>query len=117
MSIQVEAVGSSSAFGRLLGLEIHQVGNGEAVLGLSMHDGLRNLHGKLHGGALFSLIDTAMGQASHSPGDGSPASSGLCHQPLAESARLACGRSNAASCEAAFPSPYWGDCRVKESTS
>ena len=72
MSIQVEAVGSSSAFGRLLGLEIHQVGNGEAVLGLSMHDGLRNLHGKLHGGALFSLIDTAMGQASHSLGDGSP---------------------------------------------
>ena len=37
-----------------------------------MHDGLRNLHGKLHGGALFSLIDTAMGQASHSLGDGSP---------------------------------------------
>lgn len=72
MSIQVEAVGNSSAFGRLLGLEIHQVGNGEAVLGLSMHDGLRNLHGKLHGGALFSLIDTAMGQASHSLGDGSP---------------------------------------------
>ena len=49
MSIQVEAVGNSSAFGRLLGLEIHQVGNGEAVLGLTMHDGLRNLHGKLHG--------------------------------------------------------------------
>ena len=31
MSIQVEAVGSSSAFGRLLGLEIHKVGNGEAT--------------------------------------------------------------------------------------
>ena len=74
MSIQVEAVGNSSAFGRLLGLEIHQVGNGEAVLGLTMHDGLRNLHGKLHGGALFSLIDTAMGQASHSLGDGGPSS-------------------------------------------
>ena len=74
MSIQVEAVGNSSAFGRLLGLEIHQVGNGEAVLSLSMHDGLRNLHGKLHGGALFSLIDTAMGQASHSLGDGGPSS-------------------------------------------
>lgn len=70
MSIQVEAVGQSSAFGRLLGLEIHTVGNGEALLGLTMHDGLRNLHGKLHGGALFSLIDTAMGQASHSLSNG-----------------------------------------------
>lgn len=72
MSIQVEAVGQSSAFGRLLGLEIHTVGNGEALLGLTMHDGLRNLHGKLHGGALFSLIDAAMGQASHSLNGGVP---------------------------------------------
>lgn len=74
MSMQVEAVGNSSAFGRLLGLEIHQVGNGEAVLGLTMHDGLRNLHGKLHGGALFSLIDSAMGQASLSLNGGKPSS-------------------------------------------
>ncbi|MCQ4308543.1 PaaI family thioesterase [Pseudomonas stutzeri] len=72
MSIQVEAVGNSSAFGRLLGLEIHKVENGEAQLGLTVHDGLRNLHGKLHGGALFSLIDTAMGQASHSLNGGLP---------------------------------------------
>ena len=69
---EVEAVGSSSAFGRLLGLEIVQVANGEALLRLAMHDGLRNLHGKLHGGALFSLIDTAMGQASHSLNGGEP---------------------------------------------
>lgn len=72
MSVKVEAIGSSSAFGRLLGLEILKAEGGEAILSLKMHDGLRNLHGKLHGGALFSLIDTAMGQASHSLGDGSP---------------------------------------------
>ncbi|MFG3693663.1 PaaI family thioesterase [Stutzerimonas stutzeri] len=72
MSAKAEAVGSSSAFGRLLGLEILKAEGGEAILSLKMHDGLRNLHGKLHGGALFSLIDTAMGQASHSLGDGSP---------------------------------------------
>ena len=59
---EVEAVGSSSAFGRLLGLEIVKAENGEAVLRLEMHDGLRNLHGKLHGGALFSLIDTGPGE-------------------------------------------------------
>lgn len=72
MSVKVEAIGSSSAFGRLLGLEILKAEGGEAILSLEMHDGLRNLHGKLHGGALFSLIDTAMGQASHSLADGSP---------------------------------------------
>ncbi|WP_407293601.1 PaaI family thioesterase [Stutzerimonas zhaodongensis] len=69
---EVEAVGSSSAFGRLLGLEILKAEKGEASLRLEMHDGLRNLHGKLHGGALFSLIDTAMGQASHSLNGGEP---------------------------------------------
>ena len=67
-------VGASSAFSRLLGLEIIKAADGEALLRLVMHDGLRNLHGKLHGGALFSLIDTAMGQASHSLGDGGPSS-------------------------------------------
>ncbi|MFC3607680.1 PaaI family thioesterase [Stutzerimonas tarimensis] len=65
-------VGRSSAFGRLLGLRIVSCGDGEAVVLMAMHDGLRNLHGKLHGGALFSLIDTAMGQASHSFDDGAP---------------------------------------------
>ena len=74
MSAQDEAVGKSSAFGRLLGLQILAVENGEALLRMGMHDGLRNLHGKLHGGALFSLIDTAMGQASHSLFDGAPGS-------------------------------------------
>ncbi|MFV9681982.1 PaaI family thioesterase [Pseudomonas sp. NY15367] len=66
--------GASSAFSRLLGLEILQVGGGEARVRLTLTDELRNLHGKLHGGALFSLIDTAMGQASHSLGDGGPSS-------------------------------------------
>src|SRR5690606_41297263 len=59
-------VGTASAFSRLLGLEFLQVGGGEARVRLTLTDELRNLHGKLHGGALFSLIDTAMGQASHS---------------------------------------------------
>ena len=67
MSQSVDEIGKSSAFGRLLGLQIVKAEAGEAIIALSMHDGLRNLHGKLHGGALFSLIDTAMGQASHSP--------------------------------------------------
>lgn len=70
MSTQ-DKIGNSSAFSRLLGLDILQVGGGEARVRLTVNDDLRNLHGKLHGGALFSLIDTAMGQASHSLTDGS----------------------------------------------
>lgn len=71
---EADSVGASSAFARLLGLELLQVGGGEARVRLTLTDDLRNLHGKLHGGALFSLIDTAMGQASHSLGDGGPSS-------------------------------------------
>lgn len=72
MSAQPEAVGSSSAFGRLLGLNIVRVENGEAEIHMSMKEDLKNLHGKLHGGALFSLIDTTLGQASHSLSGGVP---------------------------------------------
>jgi len=67
-------VGASSAFSRLLGLEILQAGGGEARGAISQPI-CGNVHQhKLHGGALFSLIDTAMGQASHSLGDGGPSS-------------------------------------------
>ncbi|CAD5105815.1 PaaI family thioesterase [Zestomonas carbonaria] len=65
---------AGSAFSRLLGLETIQAGDGRAEVRMTMHDGLRNVHGKLHGGALFSLIDTAMGQACHSLTDGVPVS-------------------------------------------
>ena len=74
MSLQKESIGASSAFGRLLGLRIVRVENGEAEIHMSMKDELTNLHGKLHGGALFSLIDTTLGQASHSLTEGTPSS-------------------------------------------
>ncbi|MCY1279763.1 hypothetical protein D9M70_285280 [compost metagenome] len=63
-----------SAFSRLLGLRITQAEGGRAEVHMTMHDGLRNVRDKLHGGALFSLIDTAMGQACHSLTDGVPVS-------------------------------------------
>lgn len=69
-----EQIGRSSAFGRLLGLEIVSVGDGEAVLRLPVREDLLNLHGKLHGGVMFSLLDIAMGQASHSLLGGQPGS-------------------------------------------
>ncbi|TWI57304.1 acyl-CoA thioesterase [Pseudomonas duriflava] len=62
--------GKDSAFSQLLGMRIHKAENGESEVHMSMQDKLLNLHGKMHGGAVFSLIDTALGQASHSLFDG-----------------------------------------------
>jgi acyl-CoA thioesterase len=61
-----EKVTDSSAFSRLLGMEFLEVSSGNAVMRMMMTDDLRNRAGKLHGGALFSLIDSAMGFASKS---------------------------------------------------
>jgi uncharacterized protein (TIGR00369 family) len=59
-------VGKDSNFSRLLGIRIERAENGEAVLRMAMQEQMLNLHGRMHGGALYSLIDTALGQASHS---------------------------------------------------
>ena len=59
-------VGQDSNFSKLLGMTIDKAENGEAQVRMSMQEHLLNLHGRMHGGALFSLIDTALGQASHS---------------------------------------------------
>jgi acyl-CoA thioesterase len=66
--------GNDSAFSQLLGMRILKAEGGESEVRMSMQDKLLNLHGKMHGGALFSLIDTALGQASHSVFDGKPGS-------------------------------------------
>lgn len=59
-------VGKDSNFSRLLGIRILRAENGEAELHMAMQEQMLNLHGRMHGGALYSLIDTALGQASHS---------------------------------------------------
>ena len=63
---QQTAIGQSSNFSTLLGMTIDRAENGEAQVRMSMQEQLLNLHGRMHGGALFSLIDTTLGQASHS---------------------------------------------------
>ena len=60
------AVGQNSNFSKLLGIVIDKAERGEALARMSMQEQLLNLHGRMHGGALFSLIDTTLGQASHS---------------------------------------------------
>ena len=59
-------VGKDSNFSRLLGIRILRAENGEAELRMAMQEQMLNLLGRMHGGALYSLIDTALGQASHS---------------------------------------------------
>jgi len=53
----------SSAFNNLLGAELLRLENGQADVLLRLRPELRNRGGKLHGGALFTLVDIAMGLA------------------------------------------------------
>ena len=52
-----------SPFSRLLGCEVIRQHDGEAEVRLALQDDLRNRAGLLHGGAIFSLVDIAMGLA------------------------------------------------------
>lgn len=46
-------------FGRLLGMEVVEVGPGNALVSMAARPDLGNIFGSTHGGALFSLIDEA----------------------------------------------------------
>lgn len=52
-----------SAFSELLGCRLQRLDKGVAEVTLTLAPQLRNRAGKLHGGAMFSLVDTAMGLA------------------------------------------------------
>ncbi len=50
----------------LLGIELHEAEPGRAVLRLPVSEQLHQSFGQLHGGAIFTLADTASGRAAHS---------------------------------------------------
>jgi len=52
-----------SAFSENIGLEPVRLGDGEAEVSLKMAEHLRNRGNVMHGGAIFSLMDVAMGLA------------------------------------------------------
>ncbi|NBA97225.1 PaaI family thioesterase [Pseudomonas sp. R5(2019)] len=52
-----------SAFSQLLGCRLQRLDEGVAEVAMDLAPELRNRGGKLHGGALFSLVDIAMGLA------------------------------------------------------
>jgi uncharacterized protein (TIGR00369 family) len=55
-----------SPLSQLLGLEILEAEPGRAVLRLPFSEDLRQSFGQLHGGAIFTLADSAAGRAAHS---------------------------------------------------
>lgn len=52
-----------SAFSQLLGCRLQRLEEGVAEVALALEPHLRNRGGFLHGGAIFSLVDIAMGLA------------------------------------------------------
>jgi acyl-CoA thioesterase len=58
-----EADAAMMPFGNTLGFEVERVVSGEAVVVMPCRQKLHNIFGYTHGGAIFSLADTAMGLA------------------------------------------------------
>lgn len=54
---------SRSPYSDLLGCQVQRVEHGQAEVSLLLQPRLRNRGGNLHGGAIFSLVDVAMGLA------------------------------------------------------
>lgn len=59
---------SRDTFARHSGIECIKVGPGSARVRMEIGDRHRNSHGTVHGGALFTLADTAFALASNSEG-------------------------------------------------
>lgn len=57
---RVERALDSVPFARLLGIQLESVVAGHAVLSLPVRDDHKQNHGVVHGGAIASLIDSAM---------------------------------------------------------
>lgn len=54
---------TNNHFPRLLGIELDSIGDGNATLSLEVTEKLLQLQGVMHGGAIASLIDTAVAMA------------------------------------------------------
>jgi uncharacterized protein (TIGR00369 family) len=62
-----------SGLGELLGLEVEETdGDGSAVVRLDAGERHLNRHGTVHGGAIATLVDTAMGAAVAAAGSEAP---------------------------------------------
>ncbi len=55
-------------FAALSGIQVEEISPGRATVRMEIRDEHRNSHGTVHGGALFTLADTAFALASNSHG-------------------------------------------------
>jgi uncharacterized protein (TIGR00369 family) len=60
---RIQKAVQSVPYAHLLGIELDDISPGAAKLGLNVRKKLTQNHGVVHGGAIASLIDTAMGFA------------------------------------------------------
>ncbi|MCK6190195.1 PaaI family thioesterase [Pseudomonas sp. EYE_354] len=61
--MEIPAGLTQSAFSELIGCRLQRLDAGVAEVALTLEPHLRNRAGKLHGGAIFSLVDITMGLA------------------------------------------------------
>lgn len=61
--MEIPAGLTQSAFSELIGCRLQRLEKGVAEVALTLEPHLRNRAGKLHGGAIFSLVDITMGLA------------------------------------------------------
>ena len=57
---QIQKAVDTVPYAHLLGIELDEISEGVATLGLDVRKELKQNHGVVHGGAIASLIDTAM---------------------------------------------------------
>lgn len=59
---------SGDLFPKSLGIELLDLAPGRAVVAMTVTEGMANFHGTAHGGALFTLADTAFALSCNSHG-------------------------------------------------
>ena len=64
---------TAQGFTDYVGADVAETANGRAVVVLDAGEHHSNRHGSVHGGAVATLVDTAMGAAVHSAFDGEKA--------------------------------------------
>ena len=64
---------ADQGFTNFIGAEVAEADSGRAVVTLDAGDNHANRHGSVHGGAVATLVDTAMGAAVYSEFDGEQA--------------------------------------------
>lgn len=66
--VQPQGTAVQDAYSKLLGITVIHVGAGEATVTMQLREDMGNIHGTPHGGAVFSLADSALALASNSHG-------------------------------------------------